>query len=98
MKLAILKYGPVTQLNDPIDLKIPDEAEIVHVGMKDDNIWVWARADVEARPGKRRFVLVGTGPAHDTPDWADGVHRGTVIDGAFVWHLFEYAHAREGKI
>lgn len=60
---------------------------IVHIGVQPDgvdSIMVWAESGVH-KPTTRLFQAVGTGGA--VPE--DSEHVGSVIDGAFVWHLYE---------
>lgn len=45
----------------------------------------WAEVDQSAPIEFRKFQIVGTG--HDIP--ANARHHGSVIQGPFVWHLYE---------
>jgi len=83
MKYIIYKY-PMFDMSDT--LRLPVDAQIVHFGLQHERPTVWAqvRRDGPAEPF-REFVIVGTG--HPFPK--DYTHRGTVLDGEFVWHLME---------
>jgi hypothetical protein len=48
-------------------------------------LWCDVDADADGVAFKREFCVVGTG--HTAP--SDGEHVGSVIDGQFVWHIFE---------
>lgn len=46
---------------------------------------VWIEVETTAPAGERRMVAFGTGD--ELPDgW---VHVGSLIDGSFVWHIYE---------
>lgn len=48
---------------------------------------VWIEVETTNPPGERRMAVFGTG--HELPDgW---VHVGSMIDGSFVWHIYEEA-------
>lgn len=71
-------------------VEMPEEAVIRHTAMQGALMAFWAEARVPTRIGavsrvKRAFIVTGTG--HSVPE--DVVHVGTVLDGAFVWHLWE---------
>jgi hypothetical protein len=77
------------------EFEMPVGAEIVHVGMQREygqeglNYEVptfWAIVDPEADREVRTFHLAGTGILLPSGDMK---YHGTVMDGAFVWHLLE---------
>ena len=66
---------------------MPEDANILHVGVQAGMICLWARIDT-AKPLPRMpktFYIRGTGH----PLEEDLLHVGTVQMGAFVWHVFE---------
>ena len=79
-KFPVLSTGPM-------EIDLPVGAEIVHVDRDPSTglIAFWAEVYPERDKEARRFSVVGTG--HDFPDGS--LHRGSVILGARVWHLFE---------
>lgn len=63
-------------------------AEIVLIGLDPDRsacLWEKHRVDMELKPETRHFLVVGTGHQFMT----GFVHRGSWVEGPFVWHLFE---------
>lgn len=77
-------------LNDrPTVLELPRGAEVLTVQMQHDRLTLWVLVDPEQPKESRTFTVHGTGhptiPEHYTKDhWC-----GTVVDGMFVWHVFE---------
>jgi hypothetical protein len=72
---------------DVVRVPMPAGARVLHVGtQRPRHLCVWAEVDGLAGLVERRFLVRGTG--HPLP--ADrGPHLGTVIDGPFVWHVYE---------
>ncbi len=68
---------------------MPVGARVLHVGIQESEITLWAAVDPKAAIVLRNFAIVGTG--HAIPDGAE--YRATVFDGPFVWHIFEPAGA-----
>lgn len=76
------------------EIEMPLGARIIHVDQQRSMVaTMWAEIPVppgvppsELATERRAFVVVGTG--HTIP--GDGLtHVGTVLDGPFVWHLYE---------
>ena len=86
----VYKY-PI-KIDDGVLLDMPAGAEVVHVGLQNDVVCLWAIVDPSAEPEPRMFFVVGTG--HPIPGEA-GRHVGTVPThgGKYVWHVF----ARRGE-
>ena len=63
---------------------IPSGYSPVHMDMQGDDICMWAEVD-SAGSFEYNFVTLPTGA--DIPQGAE--HRGTVIDGFYVWHVYE---------
>lgn len=78
-KYTLERFGPSS-------LSVPIGAEILSVQVQGASVAMWALVDPSAPLVVRSFLLAGTG--HDLPD-GGLVHRGTVLDGVFVWHVFE---------
>ena len=68
---------------------MPIGAEIVSADVRDGKITIWALIDTEAETEQRRFIYVGTG--FDVSELESTQYIGTVFDGPFVWHVFEFA-------
>lgn len=67
--------------------RMPATAKVIHVGMQDGKITLWAIVNPNDVTLPRCYRIVGTGnPFPDADKWA---HIGTVFDGPFVWHVFE---------
>lgn len=88
MGRAVWKFAlPVA---DESWIEMPVGARILHVGVQDDQPWIWALCAPEAaqgRTGKRLIYVRGTG--HELGD-APSEHLGTFMlyDGRFVGHVF----------
>ncbi len=74
----IFKFGPVTSY---LDTTVT--GRIVHVGMQNDQIFVWAEQNVSTEVCSVYYV--GTG--YDYSD--DRQYVGTVFEGPFVWHVIK---------
>lgn len=86
MTRKVFKYEqPVDGL---IRYEIPLFSKIIHIGSQRSNhitIWVLVDPD-ESRTEKVTFRVFGTGHPISLPI---GDHVATVMDGQFVWHLFD---------
>lgn len=72
--------------NGSAEIEMPAYAEVVHVGLQNDVLQIWAVVDPDAKRKELRvFHVYGTG--HGIRDNAK--HVGTWFDAPFVWHLFE---------
>ena len=81
---TIYKY-PLNATGDQF-IHIYEGHEILHVGIQNDEICLWALVDVEKPLIKRIIHIFGTG--HDCASQLQH-YLGTVFQGPFVWHLFE---------
>jgi len=62
---------------------------VVLVAMKRDELCVWTRENTDSPVDKRHVQVFATGQ-----DFPEGLpHLGSVVDGVFVWHVFEVANA-----
>lgn len=68
-------------------IKMPRASLIVHVGYQGQNVQLWAEVDTEEPDVERIFRVYGTGQPF--ADGEQGVHVATLMDGPFVWHIFE---------
>lgn len=72
-------------------VNVPEESEILHVACQKNKfgenvICFWALVNPDSRYVIRRFHVYGTGHEISTPGLQ---HRGSIVDGPFVWHVFE---------
>ena len=72
------------------NMDMPTSARIIHVGMDpgSDQIALWAIVEPGNEVETRRFAIVATGATLHDPE-RGGSHVGSVIDGNYVWHVFE---------
>lgn len=84
----VFKY--TLEFSDHIVLELPVGAEILHFGIQDDVLRIWALVDPTVEKEIRKFRLAGTGHPITEPD-SELNFIGTVImrNGLLVWHLFE---------
>lgn len=82
MSKVIYKYK-IT--GDPIEM--PKGADIIHVGMQNQEAFLWAMFFANNADDKeqRKIDIYGTG--QKIP--ADRKYIGTFMDGPFVWHVHE---------
>jgi len=85
---TIYKY-----LLEPITLNkvdMPTGSEILSVAFQRDNLYIWAKVDIEATLSTRKFKVFGTG--HEIPLEEENCLKfiGTGhMDGGLVFHVFE---------
>lgn len=88
-------YVPMKNSGSPLtDILMPKNAKVVHVGLQEGVVTIWAEVDDDALQAAvsgrewdgRRFAVYGTG---DTIPDDDAVHVGSLMDGIFVWHVYE---------
>jgi hypothetical protein len=84
---------PIPVQDGIFELLMPEDAQLLHVGMGDllDEVWLWAQVETDAKKERRRFIIHGTNHAivplaGETQDYV-----GTAYDYGqpLVWHLFE---------
>jgi hypothetical protein len=83
-KFPILSTGPM-------EMDVPKKARLILVDRDPLTglIAFWAEVDPDAPKVKMRLQVFGTG--HEIP--SDGIHRGSVVMGELVWHLFQLTAA-----
>ena len=77
-----------------IPIEIKKDARILHCDILGNEIFIWALVNPENKNVKRYIVVFGTG--HSVNDGFDN-YIGTVSDGVFVFHLFDYGERKDGK-
>lgn len=82
---TIYKY-PMSQETSKISM--PEGAKVLAVAMQGNIRTIWAMVDEDAPMEERDFRTVGTGwPVSE--DVIGSTYIGTIMDRAFVWHIFE---------
>ena len=91
----IWKY-PIDVQDGIIEVLMPKDAEVIHVGTQYDIVCLWVIVDTERHGDEtKRFRIHGTGhPLANntgTPYSIFDTYLGTVqtCNGKFVWHIFE---------
>lgn len=81
---TVFKYAFSHPAGDVFE--VPVGAQFLHAGIQAGVPCVWFEVDeTQTLKYRRTFVLVGTGVR--VPESSE--HRGTVLQGAFVWHFYE---------
>ncbi len=86
----VLRYL-LTQHGDVFTGALPEDARVVHLGLRpiDQQPSAWAvvsDVDAPAPSRERRFLVVGTGARMPPGDWE---HVTSAFDGSYVWHWFQ---------
>lgn len=93
---TIYKYK--LEIIDQQTIELPQYAEILCVGVQQENIYLWALIDTEATLNEMRdFEVFGKGnPVYENKEpvvvgqmKTDRIYLGTCFVGVFVWHVFE---------
>ncbi len=79
-KFPLLSTGPMW-----IEMPIGATIVLVDADPATGLLAFWAEGEPIDATEDRRFKIVGTG--HPIPD--QGMHRGSKVIGALVWHLYE---------
>ena len=84
--ITIYKYE--VPLCDEVTFRLPEGFKVLHLDIDPNNkICFWALVDTSKPLVLMNVLVFGTG--HSLPD-EPGQHLGTVIQGAFVWHVFQH--------
>ena len=95
MKYKVLKYRisppPATICDKLYEINIIETfewAQHLHVQYQNDDLHVWLKVDVCAKPVKLQVLVIATG--EEIPNTAiTWMHIGTVVDKKqLVWHVF----------
>ena len=83
---TIYKYATAALGTGAVDM--PINAQVLKADLQNQQIFLWAYVDTEEEVHETRyFKLIGTG--HDAGSLSPDKHIATMLDGPFVWHLFE---------
>ena len=85
----IEEYMPESGVSELIEVRMPEGAKVLAFGsQKPRTVCAWAIVNTENSPELRTFRLHSTG--YPLPENCSASnHVATVMDGAFVWHVFE---------
>jgi len=86
MKKVIYKYE--FGINDDIKIETHENAQLLKIGIHNNIICFWYLIEPKDKPKRYKFKIVGTGQEFEH-DYAKLRFVDTVIDGGFVWHIFE---------
>ncbi len=76
------------EIKDEQLIKAPFGAEVIHAGLDPLGVpCVWCEVESVNSPDPISIVLVGTGQELPPRTFT---HRGSFVDGAFVWHVYAY--------
>jgi hypothetical protein len=82
---TIFKYG--LDLTDKQKIQLPAGAIILSTMMQYGQLRLWCEVESETtRTEEREIMIVGTGNPINSTAYK---YIGSVIDGSFVWHVFE---------
>jgi len=87
MSTSVWKF-PV-RVTDEAVIEIPEGAHILSVGVQGDQLCVWAHVDPDARLVRRSILMAGTGHRREDLVWSDFVGTVQMLDGQFVFHVFD---------
>lgn len=83
---SIWKF-PFPQSSTRRAISMPKGANIIKVGVQGGTVVLWAEVDTQAIKEARFFEVYRTGwEVDDDPRQ----HLDTVLDGPYVWHIYEY--------
>lgn len=71
-------------------LNIPSGGIVRHLGVQNDNAYIWVEIDPAKELVERKFSIYGTG--WDLTEDV-GTYVGSIQEGPFVWHLYEEKNA-----
>jgi len=75
------------EVEDSPTIMAPGPLSIVHVEAVNGRLAVWVNVQPGAPEESVHMEVRGTG--HPSPDPWTCLHRATVLDGPFVWHVYE---------
>ena len=84
MNKQIHKF-PLRFQTEPQSILMPKNAKIVKVAIQGTTICLWASVRPDVEKETRTFNIVPTGVWYDS----DEQYLDSVLDGQFVWHIFE---------
>lgn len=83
---TVFKYS--LSLDDIIEVEVPIGSQLLHVGLQDGRLMLWALVDTAANPCIKRVRCAGTGHkiVEDDLRFIDTVH---MVGGRLIFHFFE---------
>ena len=87
-KNVIWKYEIEIRDNHVID--IPAHGEILHLGVQNEQVYIWVKVNPYNKGVKRTFRVCGTGHPIEEREYETLSHIGTFqFNNGFVGHVFE---------
>jgi hypothetical protein len=79
------------EITDMQEIEMPMAAQIIHVGLDPSGTpCLWAEVDPTAPATHRKIAVIGTGnPLDFGHDYTSARHLGSLVQGPFVWHVYE---------
>lgn len=71
------------------ELNLFQDAEFLSAKMQGENLCCWFLVETTNGKEHRRFKIYGTGHEILEEDYLKEKYLDTIMDGPFVWHLFE---------
>ena len=73
------------------EVELSSAADIIHCGVQQGIICIWALVDTDFEKEKRTFKVFGTGwdIGKEWDENNEPEHVGTVQIGAYIWHVYE---------
>jgi len=85
---VVYKYKLENRTAIRFSTRIPMWSDMLHVGMQDGEFFLWALVETGNVPTREVvFHIFGTGMVFKNDDSL--VHKATIFDGPFVWHVFQ---------
>lgn len=91
--MRIIWKFPLKHQPEPQTIKMPFDARLLHIGSQNDVICIWTSVPLNPKMAlvSRTFQVVATGQEYDSDDGL--IYLGTVLQGQYVWHIFENEEA-----
>lgn len=82
---------------DKQTIAMPADADLLHVAMQGDALYLWARVDDMKPPAVRHIRVAGTG--HPLGEDSSAAHVGSVLmhGGSLVFHVFDCGENQEAE-
>lgn len=84
---TIFKYP--LKIRDEVMVEMPRGAVPLSVHAQGEQLCLWALVNTRLDTSPRRFRIIGTGHPIDEAEIGRLTFIGTVLQGPFVWHVWE---------
>ena len=80
---------PLVRDSGKQDILLPVYSTVIHVGMQDSHLHIWVEVNQDTSMSRRKyFRVIATGEAFTDEDKM--LYIGTVHDGPYIWHVYQY--------